>query len=184
MPKRVILIEDDPVTVKVTGDALARVAPEVRLEVMRDGLGAVERLFRHSDNTRDEIVLVILDLHIPRLHGMDLLRELKSAARDRFLPVVVISGTATPDQTGSFIFWAQTVTSSSLLIRLSIGATLNVYGVLAVCECSACSSKDVFAISIEIPIRIGMKEQRVVDPGRTPCFRLSPRTAGFCWALA
>jgi two-component system, response regulator len=99
MPKRVILIEDDPVTVKVTGDALARVAPDVRLEVMRDGLGALERLFRHSDNARDQVVLVILDLHIPRLHGMELLRELKSRAETRLLPVVVISGTATPGQT-------------------------------------------------------------------------------------
>jgi len=99
MPKRVILIEDDPVTVKVTGDALARVAPDARLEVMRDGLGALERLIRHSDHARDHVVLVILDLHIPRLHGMELLRELKSRAETRFMPVVVISGTATPDQT-------------------------------------------------------------------------------------
>src|SRR6478609_6891609 len=99
MPKRVILIEDDPVTVKVTGDALARVAPDARLEVMRDGLGALERLIRHSDHARDQVVLVILDLHIPRLHGMELLRELKSRPETRLLPVVVISGTATPDQT-------------------------------------------------------------------------------------
>jgi chemotaxis family two-component system response regulator Rcp1 len=99
MPNRVILIEDDPVTIKLTGDALARVAPDARLEVMRDGLGAVERLLRHSDNARDRIVLVILDLHIPRLHGIELLRELKSRVETRFLPVVVISGTATPDQT-------------------------------------------------------------------------------------
>jgi CheY-like chemotaxis protein len=99
MPKRVILIEDDPVTIKLTGDALARAAPDARLEVMRDGLGAVERLFRYSDHAKDQIVLVILDLHIPRLHGMELLRELKSRAETRFLPVVVISGTATPDQT-------------------------------------------------------------------------------------
>lgn len=99
MPNRVILIEDDPVTIKLTGDALARVAPDARLEVMRDGLGAVERLLRHSDNARDRIALVILDLHIPRLHGIELLRELKSRVETRFLPVVVISGTATPDQT-------------------------------------------------------------------------------------
>jgi len=99
MPKRVILIEDDPVTVKITGDALARVAPDARLEVMRDGLGALERLIRHSDHARDHVVLVILDLHIPRLHGMELLRELKSRAETRFMPVVVISGTATPNQT-------------------------------------------------------------------------------------
>jgi len=99
MPKRVILIEDDPVTVKVTGDALARVAPDARLEVMRDGLGALERLIRHSDHARDQVAVVILDLHIPRLHGMELLRELKSRAETRFMPVVVISGTATPDQT-------------------------------------------------------------------------------------
>ena len=99
MPKRVILIEDDPVTVKVTGDALARVAPDARLEVMRDGLGALERLIRHSDHARDQVAVVILDLHIPRLHGMELLRELKSRADTRFLPVVIISGTATPDQT-------------------------------------------------------------------------------------
>jgi len=99
MPKRVILIEDDPVTVKITGDALARVAPDARLEVMRDGLGALERLIRHSDHARDHVVLVILDLHIPRLHRMELLRELKSRAETRFMPVVVISGTATPNQT-------------------------------------------------------------------------------------
>ena len=115
MPKRVILVEDDPVTVKVTGDTLARVAPEVRLEVMRDGLGAVERLFRHSDNTRDEIVLVILDLHIPRLHGMDLLRELKSRPETRFLPVVVISGTATPDQTRELYFLG----ANSYIVKLA-----------------------------------------------------------------
>ncbi|HZU30117.1 MAG TPA: response regulator [Candidatus Angelobacter sp.] len=97
MSKNVILIEDDPVTVKFTGDILARIAPEVRLEVIRDGHNALTRLLGHGE-IHDPIGLIILDLNIPQLHGVELLRELKTRAETRYIPIVVISGTASPAQ--------------------------------------------------------------------------------------
>ena len=97
--KNVILVEDDPLTIKFTGDILARIAPEARLEVIRDGHNALTRLLGHSNLTKDPIVLVVLDLKIPQLHGVELLKELKARAETRAIPIVVISGTASPAQT-------------------------------------------------------------------------------------
>jgi CheY-like chemotaxis protein len=99
MLQRVILIEDDPLATKLTGDILARVAPEVRLEVARDGHSALARLHRYTENGRETIALIILDLRIPHLHGIDLLKHIKGRPETRSIPVVVVSGTATVEQT-------------------------------------------------------------------------------------
>ena len=95
MPRTVLLIEDNPEDVKLVNDAVARIAPEVRLVVARDGLGALELMRRYASGQQDSLALIILDLHIPNLHGIEVLRQFKSSPFTQFVPVVVFSGTAT-----------------------------------------------------------------------------------------
>jgi two-component system response regulator len=66
------------------------------LEVFHDGGNALEFFGRYGESERFTASLILLDLHLPDIHGLDLLREIKSKESTRMLPVVVVTGTASP----------------------------------------------------------------------------------------
>jgi len=91
--KVILLVEDNPDDVDLTLRAfeMSRIANEV--VVVRDGAEALEYLFatgRHADRSLlPEVVL--LDLNLPRISGLDVLRRLRADERTRLLPVVVLT---------------------------------------------------------------------------------------------
>ncbi len=92
----VLLVEDSAADVELTLRAfkLARFANPVR--VMRDGAEALEYLFatgRHArKRARDLPQLVLLDLMLPGISGLEVLRRLREDERTRSLPVVILTG--------------------------------------------------------------------------------------------
>jgi two-component system response regulator len=91
----ILLVEDNPDDVELTARAFARSRIANQLDVVTDGEEALEYLFgtgRHAG--RDAAILpevVLLDLKLPRLEGLEVLRRLRADARTRRLPVVILT---------------------------------------------------------------------------------------------
>ncbi len=94
-PGCVLLVEDN-----ADDEELMRLAFESgnimnRLVVVRDGVEALDFLFRtgpHSERDSDFWPqLVLLDLKLPKVSGLDVLRRIRSDERTRTLPVVVLT---------------------------------------------------------------------------------------------
>lgn len=93
--KSILLVEDNPRDVEMALRALRRARLTNPIPVARDGAEALDYLFctgRHATPKReDPPQLVLLDLKLPRVDGMEVLRRLKSDARTRPIPVVVLT---------------------------------------------------------------------------------------------
>jgi CheY-like chemotaxis protein len=94
--KRLVLVEDSPNDVKLISDVAQQICPACRLEVFHDGGNALEFFSRYGESERFTASLILLDLRLPDIHGLDLLREIKGHESTRTLPVVVVTGTASP----------------------------------------------------------------------------------------
>src|SRR6266496_525472 len=91
--KVILLLEDDANDVLLTQRALAKNQIHNRLELARDGAEALERLLGTGTWRGQALrpVLVLLDLNLPKVGGLEVLRRLRENARTRCLPVVVLS---------------------------------------------------------------------------------------------
>jgi CheY-like chemotaxis protein len=90
MPDKVILlVEDNPDDEALMLRAFQRSNLANRIEVARDGAEALELLL--GSQTRPLPTLVILDLKLPKVDGLDVLRRVRTSERTRTLPVVVLT---------------------------------------------------------------------------------------------
>jgi len=89
----ILLVEDDPRDVRLTLYALQKENVKNRIEVVRDGEEALHFLFCHgtfSDRSPAHPPrLVLLDLKLPKVDGMEILRQIKSNADTQAIPVVL-----------------------------------------------------------------------------------------------
>lgn len=86
--KTILLVEDNPDDVTLTQRALGKHKLANRLVVARDGVEALEHLF---DRERHLPEVVLLDLKLPRIDGLEVLRRVRADARTRLVPVVVLT---------------------------------------------------------------------------------------------
>ncbi|MBK1615485.1 two-component system response regulator [Rubrivivax gelatinosus] len=96
MSERVILlVEDNPQDEMLTLRALKRARVANHIDVVRDGQQALDYLFRDGEFAgRDGPELptvVLLDIGLPRLTGLEVLTRLRADARTRLLPVVMLT---------------------------------------------------------------------------------------------
>ncbi|ATB28783.1 response regulator [Melittangium boletus] len=91
----ILLVEDNPDDELLTLRALRRSNFHNPVIVVRDGAEALDYLFvqgRHAERDPDiRPQVVLLDLHLPRLDGLEVLRRLRAHERTRTLPVVVLT---------------------------------------------------------------------------------------------
>jgi len=84
----ILLVEDNPNDVQLTLHALNRYRLTNRVRVVRDGAEALEFLrARGADGPK----VVFLDLKLPRVDGIEVLRAIRGDARTRTIPVVVLT---------------------------------------------------------------------------------------------
>ncbi|MBM4181618.1 MAG: response regulator [Betaproteobacteria bacterium] len=91
----ILLVEDNPVDVDLTLRAFAKRHLVNPVQVARDGEEAMARVDAWEAGEPPPL-LVLLDLKLPRVDGLDVLRRIKSHARFRSIPVVVLT-TSTED---------------------------------------------------------------------------------------
>jgi two-component system response regulator len=89
--KRVILlVEDNPDDEELTVRALKKGRIKNEVIVVRDGAEALDYFFRREK----EMVLpqlVLLDLKLPKVDGLEVLRQIRASEKYRFLPVVILT---------------------------------------------------------------------------------------------
>jgi two-component system response regulator len=91
----ILLVEDNPDDVELTLLALRRHNLANHVEVVRDGAEALDFVFGTGPfagrQLRDGPKVILLDLKLPKVDGLEVLRRLKADARTRMLPVVVLT---------------------------------------------------------------------------------------------
>jgi CheY-like chemotaxis protein len=91
----ILLVEDNSRDVELTLRALRHARLANSIQVIGDGAEALKYLFctgQHSDRRIDDCPhLILLDLKLPRVDGLEVLRRLKTDGRTRSIPVVVLT---------------------------------------------------------------------------------------------
>lgn len=90
----ILLVEDNPLDAEMTMRALTDGGLANRLLWVKDGEQALDYLFRRGNYVeRDDTVprLVLLDLKMPRVDGIEVLKAIKANERTRRIPVVVMT---------------------------------------------------------------------------------------------
>lgn len=92
--KRVLLVEDDPRDVELTLVALSEYHLANEIAVARDGVEALDYLCRRgafAERPAGNPVVILLDLKLPKLDGVQVLERLKADERLRCIPVVILT---------------------------------------------------------------------------------------------
>ena len=88
----ILLVEDNPDDLELTQLALRAAKVANALVVARDGVEALDLLFGEGDRGGPlRPVVVLLDLKLPRIDGLQVLERIRGDARTRDLPVVVLT---------------------------------------------------------------------------------------------
>ncbi len=83
----ILLVEDNPSDAELTQRALRKSELGARLAIARDGAEALEYLL--SNRPRPKVIF--LDLKLPKIDGIEVLRRVRSDDRTRSIPVVVLT---------------------------------------------------------------------------------------------
>lgn len=92
--KRILLVEDNPNDVELTLSALEEHHLANEVFVVRDGAEALDYLYRRAAFAgRDDGIptVILLDLKMPKVDGLEVLRVIKADAALRMIPVVVLT---------------------------------------------------------------------------------------------
>ena len=116
--KSILLVDDDANFAELTKAFLLQdegVAKEVVLA--RDGVEAVEYLFHPGRGAPEMPDLMLLDLNMPRMDGLWVLRKMRAVERTRFIPVVIMTSSVDPED----VRIAYTLGANGYLDKLSDG---------------------------------------------------------------
>ncbi|GAB4440118.1 MAG: response regulator [Anaerolineae bacterium] len=91
----ILLVEDNPDDVELTLHALRKHNLANRIEVVRDGAEALEFVFATGAyagrNVENGPRVILLDLKLPKVDGLEVLRRVKADPRTRRIPVVMLT---------------------------------------------------------------------------------------------
>lgn len=105
--KTILLIEDNPSDIALTRRALEKARIANDLVIAEDGQEALDYLFAagaHAGrDTSQQPMLTLLDLKLPKVPGLEVLRQIRSVAITRCIPVVILtSSNEEQDVTASY----------------------------------------------------------------------------------
>ncbi len=90
----ILLVDDNQDDIDLTLRAIRKSNIDQRVEIARDGQEALDYLFAEGEYEGEEHELpsvVLLDLNMPRVGGLDVLKRLRAEIRTEILPVVVLT---------------------------------------------------------------------------------------------
>lgn len=91
---RILIVEDDPKDVELTLTALEEYNLANEVVVTRDGEEALDYLYCRGNfkmRTSDNPAVLLLDLKLPKVDGLEVLQQIKSDENLRMIPVVVLT---------------------------------------------------------------------------------------------
>ncbi len=92
--KRILLAEDNPKDVELTLEALEEHKLANEVVIVNDGAEALDYLYRrgrYASRPDNNPAVVLLDLKMPKVDGLDVLRTLKADERLKSIPVVILT---------------------------------------------------------------------------------------------
>ena len=91
----ILLVEDNPDDTALTLRAFQKNKIANRVIVAKDGVEALDYLFStgpwHERRPEDDPSVVLLDLKLPRIDGLEVLRRMRAALRTKLIPVVILT---------------------------------------------------------------------------------------------
>jgi len=91
----ILLVEDDPKDARLTIRELENASVRNHIELARDGEEALDFLFCRGAYSERSLecppALILLDLKLPKVDGLQVLREIKAERQTRTIPVVVLT---------------------------------------------------------------------------------------------
>ncbi|MFZ5495992.1 MAG: response regulator [Verrucomicrobiota bacterium] len=93
-PKHILLVDDSPHDTEMALDALRQYHLANEVVPLRDGAEALDYLHRRGDfagRNGAEPAVILLDLKMPRVDGLEVLREIKGDPRLKVIPVVMMT---------------------------------------------------------------------------------------------
>jgi two-component system, chemotaxis family, response regulator Rcp1 len=91
-PISILMVEDNPTDVMITREALDHAKVLNTLNVVEDGLEALDFLHRRGKYLKAPVPdLILLDLNMPRKNGQEVLAEIKGDKKLKHIPVVVLT---------------------------------------------------------------------------------------------
>ncbi len=110
----ILLVEDNPMELELTLHALRKQNLDNCIEVAGDGEGT------HSKRSFESPPkLIILDLELPKVGGLEVLRAIKNDTRTHAIPVAILTSSTRTGTWWTAIRWVSTATSGSRLILTS-----------------------------------------------------------------
>jgi len=91
---RILIVEDDPKDVELTLTALEEYNLVNEVVVTRDGEEALDYLYCRGNfkmRTSDNPAVLLLDLKLPKVDGLEVLQQIKSNEKLKMIPVVVLT---------------------------------------------------------------------------------------------
>jgi CheY-like chemotaxis protein len=92
--RRILLVEDDPKDVELTLTALEEYNLANEVVIARDGAEALDYLYcrgEYAGRSNDNPAVLLLDLKLPKVDGLEVLQQIKSDENLRMVPVVVLT---------------------------------------------------------------------------------------------
>ena len=92
--KRILLVDDSPLDREMALDALHQHHLANDVVALRDGVEALDYLFRRGEfasRSDSDPAVILLDLKMPRVDGLEVLREIKQHPRLKMIPVVIMT---------------------------------------------------------------------------------------------
>ena len=92
--KRILLVDDSPRDAELALDALSQHNLANEVVALRDGAEALDYLYRRgqfADRANGQPAVVLLDLKMPKVDGIEVLRQIKCDPQLKMIPVVVLT---------------------------------------------------------------------------------------------
>lgn len=92
--KRILLVEDSPRDTELILEALESYRLSNQVIPLRDGAEALDYLFRRGQfaaRTDEQPIIILLDLKMPKVDGLEVLRQIKGDPQLKVIPVVVMT---------------------------------------------------------------------------------------------
>jgi CheY-like chemotaxis protein len=126
----ILLVEDNPMDIDLTRRAFSKRRLANPIVVAQDGEEALQMIDRWDAGTEPPPALVLLDLKLPKVDGLDVLSHLKSHPRFKVIPVVVLTTSAED----SDVQRAYTLGANSYIVKpvsfdkfLDVAAQIEIY---------------------------------------------------------
>ena len=94
-PVDILMVEDNPYDVDLMTHALKEHVPVSQIKVVNDGEQALDFLFSTGDYATRDVTkkprLILLDLHLPGIGGLEVLRQIRADSRTHDVPVAILT---------------------------------------------------------------------------------------------